>query len=215
MTFGNTVSLLALFVALGGTSYAVTKLPAKSVGSLQLKSNAVTSSKVKNGSLLKTDFRRGQLPAGARGATGAAGAKGDPGANGTNGANGAPGPAGVAAGYARVGATGTLDAGTPAQNRNVEQANIQHDAVATATTTGPGIYCIGGLPFTPTSAMVTIDSAGAIATSNQIAAVAVLRGNNLGNCDAAHQQARVSILQVDQTNAPTLVDHGFYVWFEK
>jgi len=79
------IALIALAVALGGTSYAATSLPRNSVGTLQLKSNAVTSTKVKNGSLLKRDFKRGQLPAGAIGPTGPAGA---------------PGPAGPSDAYA-------------------------------------------------------------------------------------------------------------------
>jgi hypothetical protein len=42
------ISLIALFVALGGTSYAAIHLPKNSVGSKQLKKNAVTSAKIKN-----------------------------------------------------------------------------------------------------------------------------------------------------------------------
>ncbi len=45
------VALTALFVALGGTSYALASLPANSVGTAQLKSNAVTTSKIKNGAV--------------------------------------------------------------------------------------------------------------------------------------------------------------------
>jgi hypothetical protein len=70
------VSLIALFVALGGTGYAAFKLPKNSVGTKQLKKKAVVSSKVKNHSLLAVDFKRGQLPAGPRGPQGPAGAKG-------------------------------------------------------------------------------------------------------------------------------------------
>jgi hypothetical protein len=84
----NAVSYLALFVALGGTSYAAIKLPANSVGSAQIKKNAVRSSDVKNATLTAKDFKAGQLPAGAQGAPGAPGAKG---ATGTPGAPGAPG----------------------------------------------------------------------------------------------------------------------------
>jgi len=40
------ISLIALFVALGGTTYAATSLPANSVGTKQLKNRAVTSKKV-------------------------------------------------------------------------------------------------------------------------------------------------------------------------
>src|SRR3954451_16676596 len=85
------VSVIALSVALGGTSYAAIVLPANSVGTKQIKKNAVTSAKVKNGSLLSADFAAGQLPAGATGATGAMGATG---AKGDTGATGAAGPAG-------------------------------------------------------------------------------------------------------------------------
>jgi hypothetical protein len=42
------LALVALFVALGGTSYAALSIPANSVGSKQLKKNAVTTKKIKN-----------------------------------------------------------------------------------------------------------------------------------------------------------------------
>jgi hypothetical protein len=45
-TYSEVASTLALFIALGGTSYAVTSLPADSVGSAQLKSGSVTASKL-------------------------------------------------------------------------------------------------------------------------------------------------------------------------
>lgn len=48
----NTViAYLALFVALGGSAYAVTQLPKNSVGTKQLKANAVTGAKLKNGAV--------------------------------------------------------------------------------------------------------------------------------------------------------------------
>jgi len=42
----NAIALLALFVALGGTSYAALSLPASSVGTKQLRNGAVTSRKL-------------------------------------------------------------------------------------------------------------------------------------------------------------------------
>ena len=46
------VSMIALFIALGGTSYAaITRLPANSIGTKQLKNNAVTAAKIKNGAI--------------------------------------------------------------------------------------------------------------------------------------------------------------------
>jgi hypothetical protein len=50
------VSSIALLVALGGTSYAAFKLPKKSVGTTQLKANAVTGAKVKDHSLTDKDI---------------------------------------------------------------------------------------------------------------------------------------------------------------
>jgi hypothetical protein len=64
------ISLIALFVALSGTSYAISQLPKNSVGTKQLKNNAVTSPKVKDGSLLSKDFKAGQLPQGEPGPQG-------------------------------------------------------------------------------------------------------------------------------------------------
>ncbi|MFN8223785.1 MAG: hypothetical protein U0R50_11145 [Gaiellales bacterium] len=80
------VAVLALFVALGGTGYAVSKLPNNSVGTAQLKNNAVTSAKVKNGTLVSTDFAAGQLKPGPAGPAGPAGPKGETGPAGTGAA---------------------------------------------------------------------------------------------------------------------------------
>jgi hypothetical protein len=43
------ISLIALFIALGGTSYAALSLPKNSVGTKQLKNGAVTRAKVASG----------------------------------------------------------------------------------------------------------------------------------------------------------------------
>ncbi|MGA0123005.1 MAG: hypothetical protein ACO3KD_08405, partial [Gaiellales bacterium] len=77
------VALIALFLALGGTGYAVTQLPKNSVGTKQLKRNAVTSAKVKDGSLTARDFKAGTLLTGPRGATGPAGPPGGGGGAGS------------------------------------------------------------------------------------------------------------------------------------
>jgi hypothetical protein len=56
------IACLALVVAFSGTSYAdVLYVPVNSVGTRQLKANAVVSSKVTDHSLLAVDFRTGQL----------------------------------------------------------------------------------------------------------------------------------------------------------
>jgi hypothetical protein len=127
LTYANVVGTLALFVALGGVSYAAVRLPAHSVGTKQLKSGAVTSAKVRNGTLRRKDFHEGQLPStsagadgtdgepgvngttGPKGEPGAAGPKGDPGpaaSSGTPGPEGSPGPAGADGATGPAGPTG-------------------------------------------------------------------------------------------------------------
>ena len=52
----NAIALLALFVALGGTTFAAANaLPRNSVGTKQLKKNAVTSVKIKNNNVTGAD----------------------------------------------------------------------------------------------------------------------------------------------------------------
>jgi hypothetical protein len=101
--------------------------------------------------------------------------------------------------------------------------NGQKNAGAPAAeSTGPGVYCFGGLGFTPTSVMVALDNTDALpavpavqgGSLNFIPTAAIFKGEDFGRCDNAHGQARVAIERVDQTNPPELVDHGFVVWFE-
>jgi hypothetical protein len=114
--FANVTSMLALVVALGGTSYAAITVTGRNVKDSSLtgrdvknrsltgtdvKDSSLTSRDVKNSSLLAADFKAGQLPAGATGAAGARGldgargAKGDPGAAGSAGAKGDQGLIGL------------------------------------------------------------------------------------------------------------------------
>lgn len=90
------VACTALVLALGGTGIAAVTavLPRNSVGTLQLQNSAVTSLKVKNGSLTRSDFQRGTLVAGPRGAQGAAGPAGPQGLKGATGAKGDSGAIG-------------------------------------------------------------------------------------------------------------------------
>lgn len=55
------VALLALVLAVGGTSYAAVKLPAKSVGTPQLKNKAVTAPKLKNGAVTGAKLQAGAV----------------------------------------------------------------------------------------------------------------------------------------------------------
>jgi hypothetical protein len=70
------VACIALLFAMTGAGYAAGMLGPNTVGTKQLKKNAVISSKVKNRSLLAVDFKAGQIPAGPQGPAGPAGPAG-------------------------------------------------------------------------------------------------------------------------------------------
>jgi hypothetical protein len=223
LTFANVISLIALFVALGGTGYAAITLPKNSVTSKTIKKgavtnaklgkNAVTSSKVKNGSLLKADFANGQLPAGPQGPQGIQGPPGTNGTNGTNGTDGAQGPAGIAAAYARVAADGTLLPTTDPANFPNGTKDIDASVI---TNPAAGTYCFTGMTFKPASALVSLDNAGAstAGANNFSISAAIERGSNLGGCPTG-ANARVVTTQWSDTVAPANVNHGFIIWFEK
>lgn len=140
LTYANVVASAALFVALGGVSYAAVKLPKNSVGGAQIKNNAVTGAKVKNSALTGADVKNKSLtaadfngsvqgPAGPAGPAGAAGAAGATGAKGATGATGATGAAGSALAYVRINTDGTFVA--------------DHSKGVTGTVRfSAGLYCI-------------------------------------------------------------------------
>ena len=121
---GTIISLIALFVALGGTSYAAIALAPK---------NSVGSPQVINGSLQTVDLskkaraalkgNRGPAgPAGAQGAQGAAGLTGAAGAAGPAGATGPAGSAGAVGATGPAGASGAAGATGPRGPSDVYQA---------------------------------------------------------------------------------------------
>jgi hypothetical protein len=81
--YADVAATVALVLALGGTSYAVTALPRNSVGTAQLKPQAVTKSKLAPGVLTVG-------PAGPQGLQGPAGASGQAGPAGPAGPAGGP-----------------------------------------------------------------------------------------------------------------------------
>jgi hypothetical protein len=93
------ISLIALFVALGGTTYAATSLPKNSVGTAQIKSGAVTKGKIAGGTLAGLRGRQGATgregPAGPKGAPGIQGIQGIQGIRGAEGIQGLPGIQGI------------------------------------------------------------------------------------------------------------------------
>jgi hypothetical protein len=74
LTYANVMATIAVFIALGGASYAAIKLPKNSVGTKQIKKNAVKGSKVAKDSLTGADIEEstlGTVPTATRAATAA------------------------------------------------------------------------------------------------------------------------------------------------
>jgi Collagen triple helix repeat (20 copies) len=112
---GSVLALIALFVALGGVSYAAVTINGKniqnnSIPGKKLKNGAVTNNKVKANSLganrltsaARASLRGTQGPAGPAGPAGPRGERGD---RGEQGPAGTEGPAGTALAYAEVNPT--------------------------------------------------------------------------------------------------------------
>jgi hypothetical protein len=78
LTYANVISTLCLFMVLGGGAYAASQLPKNSVGTKQLKNNAVTGQKIKNKSIGTADLTPTAVTTlkGTKGDAGPAGAQG-------------------------------------------------------------------------------------------------------------------------------------------
>lgn len=163
------VAYLALFVALGGSSYAAVALKKNSVKSRNIAKNAVTSPKVRNGALLSRDFKAGQLPGGPQGPKGDTGARGADGIPGHDGADGADGAAGTARAFGISGGCGAA----PVVACPVLRAN----GVAYAIKVANGIYCVGVNNISATNSVAVVSVASVV--SNLEVDTAIWRSNNL------------------------------------
>jgi hypothetical protein len=147
LTYSNVAATLALFLALGGGAYAATQLPARSVGTGQLKGEAVTAGKIAKKT--RRQLRGDRGPAGPQGPIGKTGKTGAKGATGSRGATGAPGADGNGPAFEVVTANKPVVAGggaIAAQNLGVGayvvSANVVVEAsaatVVTCTLNGGG-----------------------------------------------------------------------------
>ena len=152
------IALLALFVALGGTSYAATQLPPNSVGARQLRGGAVTGAKIRNGTITSSKLAsslNAKLKALGVGPTGKTGP------TGATGPSGAPGPAGASAtlAYGYVAASqpciATSEAVCPPIVPTHEYTLERAVNVTLAGTPSPGIVCVAPeAGINPSSAVV-------------------------------------------------------------
>ena len=200
LSYANVVATMALFMALGGVSYAALTITGKNI-----KNNSVTGKDVKNKSLGKKDFKgslRGAKGAkGDPGSPGAPGAKGDsgsPGAKGDAGAPGTPGAPGSALAFARIdGPTATIEFG--------EAKNLTNANVVRSTGFATGVYCFGGISPAPKS--VIVSHADDLFNLNQSGEIG---GDTEGLCPVTHRQASVVVYNDSTT---TLQNQDFYVNF--
>jgi hypothetical protein len=150
LSYANVIASVALFIALGGTSYAALKLPAASVGTRQLKRDAVTAAKVKNHSLVADDFKPGQLAGGAQGPEGPQGPAGARGAAGPRGLAGETGPAGETGEKGAAGETG------PAGPPGAAATNLWAHVAAPAALVDKSSGVLGIDPGAPNNGLVDV-----------------------------------------------------------
>jgi len=141
-TYSNVMATMAVFIALGGVSYAVGK---GSIGSREIQNNAVRGVDVRDGDLTVEDFAAGQVPTGARGATGPQGVIGQEGATGPGGSAGSRGATGQDGSQGATGPQGTTGNQGPA---GFSGTDVVSQAVSTppSTTEVDTISCPGTHP---------------------------------------------------------------------
>jgi hypothetical protein len=155
LKYSNAFAACAVLVALGGGAYAATTvgtsdLKNNAVTTPKIKNNAINTAKVKNGSLTIKDLGGVSASGGIRGPAGRQGPQGDQGSQGKAGLQGSAGPAGPAgipglqgpngqAGKARAYAIIDVksDAGGNPQLDPARLSNIQ-----AVTRPATGIYCV-------------------------------------------------------------------------
>jgi Collagen triple helix repeat (20 copies) len=110
LSYANVVSTLCLVLLVGGgTAYAASEvLPANSVGTKQIKKEAITPAKLSKAS--KAAFAGSPRANGTTGATGSQGPKGDPGPKGDTGSTGDRGEPGPKGDTGEIGPEGPSDA---------------------------------------------------------------------------------------------------------
>jgi hypothetical protein len=182
------IACAALAIALGGTSYAAVRLPR----------NSVTTVQVKDHSLLRKDFKKGQIPRGKRGPAGPQGPAGPPGPAGPAGPagpGGSPG-AGQATKWVLVNPNGSI----AAQSGGI---------TVTQHTTGQYILDLGAA----LNQQLIQASAGFANDSSE-------RGNIIAgpcggtaegfSCPAGNDTSHVIVRTYNQDNTG-LEDHSFYL----
>ena len=153
LTYANLMSSVAVFIALGGVSYAALRIPNNSVGTKQIKNRAVTKPKLDPHLLASLAGKTGP-----QGLPGAQGLKGDAGAQGPSGQS-VQGPPGSARAYAVVDPSNCT--GGPPAVCTVSRSK----GISSVVRWGTGIYCVTapGISSSDEPAIVSVDWSSTVA----------------------------------------------------
>ena len=160
LTYANAMASLAVFIALGGTGYALT-LPRNSVDSKQLRRGSVGTSELRRGAVRSRDIRDATIAV--QDISGAARET----LRGATGLPGPQGPSGVSY-FAAVNAAGKLVRGNAATSSSpaigVQQIGFTR-SVAACVATATLAHVPGGVPEDPPSnARINIGPVGDVVT---------------------------------------------------
>jgi hypothetical protein len=136
----NHLALIALFFAIGGTSYAAVGLAPNSVGNRQLKNRSVSLVKIRRATIAALRGQTGPPgPTARTGPTGRPGARGPAGPKGSTGAQGPPGTFGTVTVRSQ-----TLSVSAGAQSGQAETCPAGATAVAGGASFGPSNGTVEG-----------------------------------------------------------------------
>jgi hypothetical protein len=227
ITSAHVIALAALFVALGGTTYAAAtigtsdienkavtkkKIHKKAVTKQKIKNKAVNGKKVKDDSLTGDDIQEstlGEVPSAdeANSADTAANAthantatNADSATNADNATNADRATDANTIAYGMFEPDGTISGAD--RVKNLTNANVTHPAA--------GVYCFEGLDFTALSAMVSADSGFGFNDTLVSVRIATPTGGVLAPCPAA---ASVRVRTFDVSDV-ALMDRRFLIWFQ-
>ena len=204
LTYANVMATIAVFLVLaGGTAFAASQLGKESVGTKQLKNEAVTPAKLSKAS--KAALIGPQGVAGATGSPGAAGAQGPTGETGAPGATGAHGATGASGPKGNTGDTGVSGRegepgpeGKPGSARawaTISFAGTVKEGVGVvrAERFTTGVYCIYLSPDIDASAVAALVTVAG--TDGMVA------GTTPGGCVASNNEegVQVNIRELDAT----------------
>lgn len=197
------MATIAVFLALGGASYAAVKLPRNSVDAAQIRTDAVRASEIRRGAVGASELGRGAVGAAEIRAKAVASEELRDGAvTGADLASGAiPGPV---LGYAlvRIASDGAGDV------EESSSLNITDDMVRNAADAPQGFFCFRRLPFAPRHVQATVQHTDEHVFDPAYVTAAI--GRAFSPCAIEDEQA---IVQTASGARREGVDRSFFVIF--